>query len=107
MKVLAILALPILFVLSVAVSALGGNTAHYQCKYVESVKVAVADHEKYTDAAYTIQYSDGTVGAVNTLGEYDGAQGLKQGAVCKTVFNWGFPYSGTNRNVTDQSAVRE
>lgn len=99
-------ALPALLLLSIVVGALGGDTVHYQCKYVDSVEVKVADHEKYADAAYAIHYSDGTVGADTTLGS-NAPLGLDRGAVCKTIFEWGFPYSATNRNIADESSVKE
>lgn len=105
MKTWQVLALPALALFAVFVGLIGGNTSQYQCKYVEKVEVLVADHEKYTDAAYAIHYSDGTIGADNNIGS-NGPVGLSRGAVCRTVFNWGFPFSWTNRGVTDESVVR-
>lgn len=97
--------IPALFLASVIVGALGSNTIHYQCKYVTSVTTEVPDTQKYATALYVIHYNDGTQGATSDI-DNSGPSGVDRGSACKTVFNWGFPYSGTNRNIVDQSSVK-
>lgn len=100
-------ALATLLFLSFLVSAFGSHTVHYQCKYVQGVEIKVSDHEKYASAVYAIHYSDGTTGVTNSLDTQGDLEGIKRGAACKTVLDFGWPYQATNRNVTDQSSVRE
>lgn len=104
-KKIALVTLIGLFAASVVVSFLGSRTIHYNCKYVNKMNVLVADHEKYMSAAYEIDYNDNTKGYVSALDEY-AAQGIDRGAVCETVWSWGFPYNFTNRNINDESSVR-
>lgn len=98
--------IPALFLSSVVVGALGGNTIHYQCKYVDKVEVRVADHEKYATALYTIKYSDGTTGVTSDV-DNSGPVGISKGTACKTVFNYGFPYQFTNHKIADESQVKK
>lgn len=104
-KVQYLWALPALFLISVFVGALGGNTVNYQCKYIDNITPIVQDHGKYDTALYTIKYSDGTTGATSDI-DNDGPRGAHSGTTCKTVFNYGFPYKSTNHNVVDESQVK-
>lgn len=83
----------------------GNHTTHYNCKYVDGVKVLVADKGKYDSALYELDYSDGTKGVTSDV-DYE-TDGAERGTVCQTVFQWGFPLQGTNRNVKDEPIVRE
>jgi len=96
---------PALFIVSVFVGLVGSHTTHYQCKYVKDVEIKVPDHEKYASAVYAIHYSDGTVGVDDMFG-YNGPQGVDRGTLCRTVLQWGWPYSGTNRDIKDESTVK-
>lgn len=97
----------LLFLLAASVfrSAVGSETVSYQCKYITSVDVLVKDHEKYATALYALNYSDGTKGVTSDVDVF-GPKGSERGVACKTIFQWGFPYEFTNRNVTDESSVR-
>jgi hypothetical protein len=101
-------AVPTLFVASVIVGALGGDTTHYQCKYVNSIEVKVSDTSKYGDAAYLVHYSDGTIGGTSSLrgDDTNAPDGIENGVVCQTVFNWGWPYSFSNRDINNESLVK-
>lgn len=94
-------AIPALLALSVLMGIFGSETTKYGCKYVDRIEVKVADTEKYADAVYVLHFKDGTTGASNSLGRDSGPQGIHRGEVCKTVFQWGWPYSFTNRDVKD------
>ena len=96
----------VLFVTSVIAGALGSHTDAYNCKYVTEAKVLVQDHEKYASAAYEIKYDDGTRGYVDDL-DIDAPSGLKFGSACDTMFQWGFPFEWTNREVKVEPVVKE
>lgn len=95
-----------ILVVSVVAGALNGHTEHYDCKYIISGKVLVQDHGKYDDAYYEVSYSDGTKGYTNAVGSLYNGDEWATGSSCQIIFQWGAPFSMTNRYVDAQSIVK-